>query len=152
LFLQRIFKKLFIHRSNHGLVQLIRYGVVVAIVTPIDVGGYILLKSQFHVYYVLAAAISFTVSLLINCLISIKWVFTGETGRQRHIDMAIFLLIGVVGLGLTSLLVYLFTDFAHINYIVSKLIALVLVFGWSFGSRRYLLRGKNQQEVPPVAG
>lgn len=146
-----MFKKLFIHQSDHGFIQLIRYGVVVAIVTPIDVGGYILLKSQFGVYYVLAAAISFSVSLLVNCLISIAWVFTGETGRQRRTDIAIFLIIGIVGLGLTSLLVYLFTDFAHINYIVSKLIALVLVFGWSFGSRRYLLRSKiSKDPVVPV--
>lgn len=137
-----LFKKLFIHEASHGLVQLIRYGLVVAIAAPIDLGGYILLKSAFHVYYVLAATISFITSLVANYLLSVAWVWTGRTGRQRHVDAAIFAIIGIVGLGLTDLIVFMFTDLAHLNFIVSKLIALMFVFFWSFGARRYLFTGK----------
>jgi putative flippase GtrA len=133
-----LFKKLFVHQSSHSLVQLIRYGLVVGIAAPIDLGGYILLKEVFHLHYVLAATISFAVSLVANYLLSVAWVWTNHTGRQRHVDATIFAIIGLVGLGLTDLIVFTFTDLAHLNYIISKLIAFTIVFFWSFGARRYL--------------
>ena len=135
-------KKLLIDRADHGLVQLIRYILVVAIAAPIDLGGYILLKSQFHVPYVLAATLSFTASLIVNYLLSVAWVWTNRTGRERHVDMVIFTIIGLVGLGLTDLIVFVGTDVANLNYIVSKLIAFSIVFFWSFGARRLLFQGK----------
>lgn len=142
-----LFKKLFVDQSSHGLVQLIRYGLVVAIAAPIDLGGYVVLKSAFHVYYVLAATISFTVSLIVNYLLSVAWVWTNHTGRQRHIDATIFMIIGIVGLVITDAVVYLFTDFAHSNYIISKLIAFTIVFFWSFGARRWLFNKKADEPI-----
>ena len=130
--------KLFVAKSDHGLVQLIRYGLVVAIAAPIDLGGYILLKSQLRIYYVLAATLSFTASLIVNYLLSIASVWTNHTGRQRHIDATIFGIIGIVGLLLTDLIVFICTDFMKLNYIISKLIAFMIVFFWSFGARRFL--------------
>jgi putative flippase GtrA len=142
-----LFKKLFVHETSHGLIQLIRYGLVVAIAAPIDLGGYIVLKSVYHVYYVLAATISFTVSLVVNYLLSVAWVFTAKTGRQRHVDATIFGIIGVVGLGITDLIVWSLTDFAKLNFIVSKLIAFLIVFFWSFGARRWLFANKTTEPV-----
>lgn len=139
--------KLFVTKSDHGLVQLIRYGLVVGIAAPIDLGGYILLKSAFHVYYVLAATISFTVSLIANYLLSVAWVWTNHSGRQRHIDAVIFAIIGVVGLGLTDLIVFVCTDWFKFNFIVSKLVAFMFVFFWSFGARRFLFT--KQLKIAP---
>jgi putative flippase GtrA len=144
-------RKLFVDRTDHSIIQLIRYGLVVGIAAPIDLGGYILLKSQLHVYYVLAATLSFSASLLINYLLSLAWVFTAKTGRQKHIDATIFATIGIVGLGLTDLIVLVFTGFVHLNYIVSKLIAFSIVFFWSFGARRYLFRQKTAEPATTTA-
>ncbi len=144
------FKKLFVEHASHSLIQLVRYGLVVAIAAPIDLGGYIALKSVFHVYYVLAATISFTVSLIVNYLISVAWVWTGHTGRQRHVDAVVFGVIGIVGLGLTDLIVYAFTNFAHLNYIISKLIAFTIVFFWSFGARRWLFASRTPDPMIAV--
>lgn len=137
-----LFKKLFVNQTSHGLVQMIRYGLVVAIAAPIDLGGYIILKSVFHLHYVLAATIAFTISLIVNYFLSVAWVWTNHTGRQRHIDATIFAIIGIVGLALTDLIVWAFTDFGGLHYIASKLVAFTIVFFWSFGARRYLFTGK----------
>lgn len=134
-------KKLLLDKSNSGLVQLIRYGMVLFIAAPIDLGGYILLKSVFDFPAVLAAAVSFTVSLLANYVLSVKWVWTDHTNRQKHIDALIFFLIGAVGLGLTSFLVWLFVHPFGMNFILAKLLTFVVVFFWSFGARRFLFTG-----------
>lgn len=136
------YSKLLIGKSNHGLIQLIRYAMVVAIAAPIDLGGYIFLKSALHVEYVIAATISFIVSLLVNYMLSVAWVWTARTGPQRHVDGIIFGIIGLIGLAITDLIVYTFTDIFHLNFIVSKLIAFGIVFFWSFGARRLLFQRK----------
>src|SRR5579862_1834270 len=107
------FKKLFVHQTSHSIIQFIRYGLVVAIAGPIDLGGYIVLKASFHIEYILAATISFTASLIVNYFLSVAWVWTNHTGRQRHLDATIFILIGIVGLGITDLVVYLLTGYGH---------------------------------------
>jgi putative flippase GtrA len=135
-------KKLFVNQTSRGLVQLIRYGLVVAVAAPIDLGGYIFLKEVFHMHYVLAATIAFTTSLIVNYFLSVAWVWTNHTGRQRHVDATIFGIIGIVGLVLTDVIVFVFTDLADLNYIVSKLLAFTMVFFWSFGARRYLFQKK----------
>jgi putative flippase GtrA len=141
-------RELFVHRTSHGLIQMIRYGMVVAIAAPIDLGGYIVLKASLHIYYVLAATISFTLSLIANYFLSIAWVWTAKTGRQRHVDAAIFGIIGLVGLALTDLIVWAFTDHLKLNYIASKLIAFVFVFFWSFGARRFLFQRQLAEANP----
>ena len=145
--LRTLTRQVFTGNTSHGLVKLIRYGFVVAVTAPIDLGGYILLKSVFHFYYVLAATLSFTVSLIVNYLLSVAWVWTNHSGRQRHIDATIFGIIGIIGLGITDLVVYLFTDFAHLNYIISKLIAFTIVFFWSFSARHWLFTKKADEPI-----
>lgn len=142
-----LIRKVFTGHATHGLIKLIRYGMVVIITAPIDLGGYIIFKSAFHIYYVLAATLSFTLSLIVNYLLSVAWVWTDHTGRQRHVDAIIFAIIGIVGLGITDLVVYLFTDFEHLNYIVSKLIAFCIVFFWSFGARHWLFSKKTDEPM-----
>jgi putative flippase GtrA len=133
-------KQILLHKTDRSLVQMVRYGLVVIIAAPIDLGGYIILKSEFHIYYVLAATLSFAASLIVNYFLSIKWVWTEHSGRQRHVDATLFAIIGIVGLGITDLVVWIFTGYGGLNYIVSKLIAFVIVFFWSFGARHYLFR------------
>lgn len=135
--------KLFIHTTEDKIIQLFRYGLVVIIAAPIDLGGYIILKSVFDINYILAATISFCLSLLANYALSVRWVWKRRSGRQRKIDAIVFSIIGFIGLLLTDLFVYVFTDQLHFNYIFSKLIAFVIVFFWSFTSRRYLFSSKS---------
>jgi putative flippase GtrA len=92
--------------------------------------------------YVLASVISFTASLIVNYFLCIKWIWTEHSNRQKHVDAMMFFLIGLVGLALTAFLVWIFTSVANLNYIVAKLVTFMIVFVWSFGSRRYLFTGR----------
>jgi putative flippase GtrA len=143
-------KKILVSPTNRMELQFIRYGMVVAIAAPIDLGGYIILKQ--HMNYVLAATISFSISLVVNYFLSVRWVWTNDTGRQRHIDVIVFFVIGIVGLVLTDLVLWGLTEFAHINSVVSKLCALMVVFFWSFCARRYLFTGKVIRNERPANG
>ena len=48
--------------------------------------------------------------------------------------------IGVIGLGLDTLFVWIFTDSLKIYYMLSKIISTILVFIWNFGARKLLYK------------
>lgn len=135
-----MFKKLFVDKTNHGLVQLFRYGLVVCIAFPVDFGLLYFFTAKLHIYYVVSAVLSFSISMVVNYLLSVAWVFDRRTDRALWFDTVAFAIIGFVGLGLTAFFIWLLTDMFGFQYLVSKLIAVTIVFFWSFGARRYLFQ------------
>jgi putative flippase GtrA len=47
--------------------------------------------------------------------------------------------VGLIGLGLNALIIYIFTELAHVYYLLSKIISTIIVFLWNFLARRYSL-------------
>lgn len=136
-------KKIFISPTDRTIVQLFRYGLVVLIAFPVDFGLLFFFTDKLHIFYVTSAVLSFSISMVINYVLSILWVFDRHTGRSMWIDSLIFAGIGFVGLGLTAFFIWIFTDHLEFPYMISKLIAVSIVFFWSFGARRYLFAKKR---------
>ena len=127
-------------------IQFFRYFFVGGVAFAVDFGLLYVLTSYVGLHYTLSAAISFTVGLVVNYLVSIHWVFRERTLRSRGLEFVIYGLIGVAGLGLNVLIIWLFTEFIHFHYLVSKIVATAVVFMWNFFSRRFILfngRGKE---------
>ena len=57
-------------------------------------------------------------------------------------EFAVYAIIGVMGLGLTELLMYLFTDKLAVHYIISKIIVAAIVLVWNFFARKLILYKK----------
>jgi len=59
-----------------------------------------------------------------------------------------YALIGVIGLGFDTLFVWLFTDILLFYYMLSKIIATILVFIWNFTARKlmYIVINKRKRE------
>ena len=91
-------------------------------------------------------AIAFATGLLITYLFSVLWVFDKRRLSNRSAEIGIFVLIGVIGLGLTELLMWLFADKAGIHYLVSKIITTVLVFIWNFVAKKTILFSKADEK------
>ena len=88
-------------------------------------------------YYLLSAAISFTLAKTLNFYLCARWVFpTGLSGGRQYIA---FLIVGAIGLALNTGLMALFTDVFYIHYMISKIIASSLVFFWNYFMRRYAI-------------
>ena len=134
--MQELFHKTFIGRTENKYVQFFRYGFVSAAALIVDFGGLILLKEAFHIHYVTAATISFIGGLLVNYLLSKAWVFTKSKYSSRSLEFALFAGIGVVGLVLNDLILWFCTSHLGMFYVVSKLVATVVVFFWNFGARK----------------
>lgn len=125
-------------KSDHIGIQFVRYGFVAIAAFVVDFGLLFVFTRYMHIFYLLSATLSFSISLVLNYALSILWVFSKSTYR-RHVEILLFIVIGIVGLGLNILIIWACTRFLGLFYLLSKLIAVAIVFFWSFVARRFLL-------------
>lgn len=83
------------------------------------------------------------ISVLVNYILSTKWVFNQDNIENKVLEFNLFILISTIGLGFTEILLYLFTDIFGIYYLISKVIAAVIVLFWNFLARRVMFYGKS---------
>lgn len=132
--------KLLKGRSGDIRIQAFRYLVSGGTAFLVDAGLLALLTELFgREHLLLWTAIAFCAGLLVTYLFSILWVFDNRSMKSRTAEVAIFVGIGVVGLGLTELLMWLFAQKAGLHYLLSKIITTVLVFVWNFAAKKLLL-------------
>lgn len=120
-------------------IQLMRYAVVGGVAFVVDYGSLWLLTELAGFHHLVSAAIAFVLGLTCNYLISTAWVFGESKLASRWVEFTAFAFIGIVGLGLNELIIYLCTDICGLHYMLSKIISTALVFFWNFFARRFLL-------------
>lgn len=123
-------------RSDKASVQLFRYVFVGGFSAVADVGALYILTSKFHVFYLMSAGVAFIVGTILNYILSILWIF--EATGNTKLEVALFTLVGLGGLGWNELIIWLGVRDAHLYYLYAKLVALALVMLWNFSLRRLL--------------
>ena len=112
----KLLHTLFIKATDNWFIQLFRYFFVGGFAFVVDYGLLVLLTEVFGLHYLLSATISFIAGLVVNYFLSTSWIFRESTIENRWAEFLVFAFIGVVGLGLNNLLLYLLTDKCHIHY------------------------------------
>ncbi len=126
-------------QKNQKLVnQILKFGVVGVIAFLIDYGLLYILTEYANIYYLISSIISFTVSLIFNYILSIKWVFD-VTKKQTYKEVIVFVVLSVIGLGINQLVMYLGSDIMHIYYMLTKLVATAIVMVWNFITRKIFI-------------
>jgi putative flippase GtrA len=88
--------------------------------------------------YFLSAAIGFMLGSTTNYFLSIRWVFAQGHYRQRT-EFSFFILTSLAGLALNQFMMWLCVDWFAIHYLVSKLLAIVVVTAWNFVVKKKLV-------------
>lgn len=124
---------------NRLVEQLLRFGVVGLLAFGIDYGLLMLLSQVVGMDAVLAAAVSFCVSLVFNYLASMRYVFTHRDNMPRSREFVTFVLLSVVGLGINELVMWLGTSWlgdSALAVTCTKVGATAVVMVWNFLSRK----------------
>ena len=119
--------------------QMIRYSISGAIAFSVDMSLLFILTEYFGCNYLIAAILAFITGMLIVYLLSVGWVFPNRSFKSRRKEIWIFFIIGLIGLGLNEVIIWSFTEYANLHYMVSKLISTTIVYFWNFFNRKYLL-------------
>ncbi len=121
--------------NNNLIKQILKFGIVGGLAFLIDYGVYTLLISVFDVYYIIASIISFTLSVIFNYILSIKWVFDVKK-KQGVKEFIIFVILSIIGLILNSIILYLSVELMHIHKLIAKIIATFIVMIYNFITRK----------------
>lgn len=136
-------KQLFIEPTDNTFIQFFRYIFVGGIAFLVD-GGSLFLIELMGIHYLIAAVFAFVLGLTANFVMSKLIVFNGsEANRSSGIEFIIYGVIGVIGLGITEIIMYVFTDRLGIYFMVSKIIAAAVVLVWNFMARKITLYNKK---------
>lgn len=127
------------------LKQFLKFGIVGIIAFFIDFGVMVLLKELCGFDPIIAAAISFTISVIFNYFASMRYVFTHRDDLTPQKEFTIFVILSVIGLLINELCMWLgqiaFTgmgfDYEHGSYyMIVKIFATAVVMLWNFFSRK----------------
>ena len=86
-----------------------------------------------------STTVSFIVSVIINYVLSMKYVFDHRKGMSRKREFTIFAILSAVGLGLNDLYMFVGVTMLNIGYQAMKLISTFLVTWYNFFSRKKFL-------------
>lgn len=103
---------------------------------------YYVLKNFFSVYYIVAGFFSFTLSLIFNYLMSMKFVFKSKDDLKKTHEFMIFVTLSVIGLGINLLCLYLLVDLFHINDLIAKILVAGIVMVFNFITRKIFIEQK----------
>lgn len=137
------------------LMEILKFGITGGICFIIDAGLlYILNRYIFVGHYIIDSALSFTVSVIVNYIICVKWVFD-DVNQKNKKTIFIFLATSVVGLLLNALIIKIVVElFAYsrigqpnqilINLkiigldsvMIAKVISTLIVMVWNYVTKR----------------
>lgn len=123
--------------------QLVKFGFVGGVCFVIDYAIMVLLTEVAGVEYLLSCGISFTVSVIVNYLLSMRFVFERKDTLDRRVEFIIFVVMSIIGLGLTELLMWVFVDKAGVHYMISKIVVTAIVMVYNFITRKLFLEKKK---------
>ena len=122
--------------------QFVRYLVTGGLAFAVDYGLFVLCYDKFGWHYLLANLVGLVAGLVINYIMSVVWVFS-ECKRvlenKKTAEFGIFAVVGIAGIGINQLLMYLMVGNFDWNAKVSKIVAAALVLMWNFGARKLML-------------
>lgn len=116
-----------------------KFGVVGVIAFIIDFGVMVACKELLGLEPVIAATISFVVSVVFNYLASMKYVFAHREGMSRTREFATFVVLSVIGLGINDAMMWAGTVLVAIDYRIVKIVATAVVMVWNFVTRKIFL-------------
>ncbi len=126
-------------RSDSVLVQLFRYTFVGGIAFLVDIGALTACTELLGIHYLISAAAAFVAGLTTNYVLCLIWVFPKRNVKNRITEFVIFAVIGVVGLGLNELMMWVLTGLAGLHYLGSKMVSTTIVYLWNFAARKIVL-------------
>lgn len=131
--------KLIKNQTDRTHIQFFRYIFVGGAAFIVDFSSLFIFTDIFGVYYLISAALAFILGLIANYALSINWVFNKRTLDNKLSEFTIFAFIGIIGIFLNVVIIYLFTEYAGFFYLFSKIIAAALILFWNFSARKITL-------------
>ena len=122
--------------------QMIKFGFVGFLCFFIDYGIMVLLTEVAGIVYLVSSACSFTVSVIVNYILSVTFVFETDKEKSRTKEFIVFVFLSIIGLGINQLCMWFGVELLHISYLIVKIGATAVVMVYNFISRKLIIEKK----------
>jgi putative flippase GtrA len=116
-----------------------RYAAASAVAFVVDLGLLLTLTRYAGWHYLLAATLSFLAGAAVAYVLSVRFVFSEHRLHNRKLEFAGFVLLGLVGVAINSLVLFVTVGRLGMDLAVAKVIAAGCTFLANFALRRQLL-------------
>ncbi len=113
------------------LLRFIRFGIVGASGMVVDFGVTWLCKEKLHWNKYISNSLGFILAATNNYIWNRLWTFHSTSDAVAR-EYTLFFIIALIGLGLNNGIIYLLHERLHLNFYLSKLIAIGCVTIWNF--------------------
>jgi putative flippase GtrA len=139
-------------RARRLLWQFSRFLVVGLLSFAFDYGLFFVLFHYFGVQYLVASTISFSLSLVLNYLLTLRFVFESKPGRNVALEFTIYVGLNIIALGLNQLILFLTVAGLGASPLIGKLVATAVVLVYNFISRKLLIERSSGARPDATAG
>ena len=139
--------KIAVSNKQNIVGQFLRYFVTGGLAFIVDFGVFSLTLYYFDVHYLVANLIGLMAGNVVNYLLSLGWVFSAEKRKMekhRMLEITVFVIISLVGMGLNELLMLLMVGYVSLNEMFSKIISAGVVLVYNFLARKFILFKKTR--------
>ncbi len=113
------------------LMRFIRFGIVGCSGMMVDFGVTWLCKEKFRWNKYLSNSLGFVLAATNNYIWNRLWTFQSQSEAVAR-EYISFVIIAIIGLGINNTIIYLLHERLHLNFYLSKLIAIGCVTLWNF--------------------
>ena len=137
---------------NKSVKEVLRFVLTGGFFFLIELVTLVLLKELLHLDTLIATPIAFTVSVIVNYILCVVWVFPGSGDGGTAAKVA-FVVTSLIGLALNEVFMLLFRifwgesfrlltiwGFDVTMYMLNKAVATLLVMIWNFFSKKAVLQ------------
>ena len=125
--------------ENKLFKQIIRFGIIGGLAFLIDYALLYICTDIIGIHYLISSIISFTVSVIFNYILSIKWVFEVDERTDPKRNFLLFIIFSVIGLGINEVIMYVGVTMWEIYYMLVKIFATFFVMVFNFITRKIFL-------------
>lgn len=141
---------------NRIIAQIIKFSVVGGLSFVVDFVVYAVLCNTLQVHYIIAGVAGFVVSVVVNYVLSMKFVFVSRDDMPKDKEFIVFVVLSLIGMGLNSLILYLCIDILYVYWLwlqcimdieimnlFAKIVATGIVMIYNFVTRKIFLEKKQ---------
>ena len=125
-------------KNNVWLLQYCKFAVVGIASVIVDYVFMVFLteNSAFGLDYFQASAFSYTLSVFVNYVLSMKYVFHSREDMGKVKEASIYFMLSLVGLFLNQMIMWAAVEVLHMYYVGAKLLSTLLVTNYNYLSRK----------------
>lgn len=137
--------------------QILKFAVVGGISFVVDFLVYAISANVLGIHYIIAGVLGFVISVIVNYVLSMKFVFVSKDDMSKQSEFVIFVILSLIGMVLNSVILYICIDLIYMNWLwlqgvitikimnlAAKIIATGIVMVYNFVTRKIFLEKKEE--------